>query len=312
MPTIESRPFERRMSPSLIEALKTEKLYSERLSLDVHGQSPAKDRVFPAIRRERMDFYYRGGRLFSYDRSGFRTHPKYALAFEDGTKPRGAISESDLAELRPVPSFVRGYASMKKMCALYGGDEARQVAELSGRYSYSIKREDVPVVVLDVEASFDARSRDESDNDQDRIDLVLFSISERSLMFVEVKLFANPALRASEGVEPKIVSQIKRYRAQVQQNRVAILDAYSVYVTAASKMFGVSMPTPEKVIDDVPLLTVGFDGDQQGGQGTKIWQRLERSGVHCLGIGEATGAEPNTLKKWFRKVMNTRSRGSST
>src|SRR5688500_5851055 len=110
------QPFERRMSDSLIESLKAEKLFIDRLSRDVHGESPPKDRVFPAVRRDRMDFYFRGGRLFGYDRHGFRTHPKYALAFEDGVPPRAEVRETDLNDLVPVRNFVSGYASMKTMC----------------------------------------------------------------------------------------------------------------------------------------------------------------------------------------------------
>jgi hypothetical protein len=299
----EPKPFERRLSPRVITDLQAEPLFLERLREDVAGAVRPKDRVFPAIRRDRVDFYYRGGRLFAYNHRGFRTHPKYAMAYEDGDVPRDDMGEADLAGLRPIRSFLTGYASMKKLCALYGGEEARQVAELSGRFSYAVPgNREMPVVVLDVEASFDARTRGDSDNDQDRIDLVLLNTRERSLMFVEAKLFTNPALRASEGVEPKIVAQIARYRSQVERQGSEILLAYEAYVMAANRLFGVSLPASTSVVPEVPLLIVGYDGDQNAGQMMKINQSLEQKGVRCLRIGKPSGATSNTLREWFRKV----------
>jgi len=70
--------FVRNFSLEAIEALKREPLFAKHLLPDIIEGKPRRNRkensfVFPAIRNGRIDFYWAGGKLFSYEaKSGFK------------------------------------------------------------------------------------------------------------------------------------------------------------------------------------------------------------------------------------------------
>ena len=69
--------MKRRLDGSIIENLKKTDLWKKRIEMDCR-----EGNVFLTIRNNQVDFYHKGGRLFSYDKSGFKTHLKYAAAIE--------------------------------------------------------------------------------------------------------------------------------------------------------------------------------------------------------------------------------------
>ena len=256
-------------------------------------------RVFPAIRVDRIDFYHRGGKLFSFDRRGFRTNLKYAAAFNNVGELDSEIAEADLNKVVCIRSFSSGYESIKRLCNLYAGGEARGVSGLYGRYPFSLGGS---VFVLDIEASFDARTREAAENDQDRIDVVLMDVTAKSLMFVEAKLYTNSAIRAIEGTEPPVVAQVNRYRAQLASQRDNILSAYGRYVDGMNKLLNLLLPKPESVVPDVPLLIFDYDSTHEAGPLKTCVNVLERGGIRCLTIGNLAPNKPSTLQSWFGKA----------
>ena len=242
----------------------------------------------------------------------FRTNAKYALAQPDGTALTGDVSERQLSRMRPIESFSDAYGNMKELCALYGEWEAAAVAGICRSLPYTLCRSDsaagVPtVVVLDLEASFGVEGEDEEKRKQDRIDLVLLDTVAKELLFVEAKLFSNGAIRAAAGTQPKIVGQIKRYRAQIAARKQQIIDAYGNFADVVNALFGLAVPRPEKVIDEVPLLIVDFDGDQKDGRlAENIGCLVNEHTICCLSIGNSGQATAGTLVEWFRKVKTFR------
>ncbi len=81
--------FERHFSDEAIRKLQQEPLFRDFLHEDIIEN----EAVFPAVRNNRIDFYHRGGNLFSYNGKVFRTNRKYAsvLAY-----PKDYITEADL------------------------------------------------------------------------------------------------------------------------------------------------------------------------------------------------------------------------
>ena len=100
--------FERFFLPKEVDALKREKVFKECLYSDI--VDPGEERqlskgVFPAVRAGRIDFYHRGGKLFSYfNPGGFRTHHKYASVLKCAEK-RSYITEKELQEIPKVSGF---------------------------------------------------------------------------------------------------------------------------------------------------------------------------------------------------------------
>jgi hypothetical protein len=301
---LEPSRFRRDVPSELIERLKRKPLFAEHLRDDII-QSPGgalrlKRRVFPAIRDGRFDFYHRGGKLFSFDNRGFRTNLKYAATFANAHDLSSEISEAELKKVICITDFSSGYESIKALCALYADPEAKGTSGLYGRFPFT---DAGSVVVLDIESSFDARTRDSDDNCQDRIDLVLMHRDKKSLLFIEVKRFDNSAIRASGNVEPPVVTQVKRYRTQLTSQRDNILSAYSQYVRHMNQLLDLQLPEPNDIVREVPLLIFGYDGAQESGPLKKCVKVLADYGICCLTIGHLPPANVATLISWYKRAV---------
>jgi hypothetical protein len=298
----EHTPFQRNVSDKLLVKLQSEQLFEQRLKPDVFS-----GQVFPAVRKGRVDFYHWGGKLFSYDERGFRTHLKYASCFEAGQISGTEIRDDQLASLRPIRSFLSGYDQIKAICKVYAQrrEESYGVSELSRRFGCIASPVDADVVVLDVEASFDSTVRDLDDEDQqDRIDLVLLHRREEGLLFVEAKLVSNPQVRSSQGA-PEVVAQVSRYQLQLEKQNAEILVAYENHVATINRLFGRSLPKSTATLRAVPLLVFRFDADQREGRLKEHFRRLsEDFGICCLRIGDLKTATPATLSNWYRSAAS--------
>jgi hypothetical protein len=263
--------FSRTVDESLLEQLVASSLFQERLKHDLNPGEPAGRRVFPAFRHQRVDFYYRGGKLLGFRKGQFSTHQKYYATI---LNPKSDyVSEQDLPTLRWPSSFEEAYERMKENCRRYSGDEAEGVAELYSRHSYLLGAD---IVVLDIEVQFEHGDEPEDDwpntrpNDsaqQDRIDLLLYNTETRTLRFVEAKHSSNREIRAQE--QPKVLEQLRRYRKVLSDKdaRDRILEQYSHYVDYANRYFAEqivrSLPEPEFLMEDVGLLVFGMDEPQK-------------------------------------------------
>jgi len=257
--------FTRKFSQAAIESLKKEQLFTDHLFPDITEGNKKTEKqkqcsvVFPAVRNDKIDFYWGGGNLFSYNQSsGFSTNHKYASVLLGNSG--NYVSESALKnrEVRLIENFCDGYERIKENCERYSGPEALGVSSLYKRFSCA-RKEASSVVILDIEASF---ARDES-QEKDRIDIVLFDTKSKMIRFVEAKHYSNNAsLRVSEG-DPAVVDQIQGYRDQLQGKEKAILDAYRNHVQVINALFSVNIPEP-RIIDPEPVLLIfGFDTEQR-------------------------------------------------
>lgn len=300
-------PFNRHVSSAMLDRLMREPLYINYLRPDIAPASGVRvarnQSVFLAIRNRRIDFYHRGGKLFSFDNAGFETNLKYAATIIHHNK-KTTVRESELRDVRCITDFSSGYASIKSLCALYAHEEARGVSELYSRFPYTAHGQ--PVVVLDIEASFDSRLRDDSDNTQDRIDLILLNTRSKELLFVEAKRQENPEIHASDANVPPVVSQIGRYRDQIEVQKKPILESYGRVVEATNALLGLDLPRPESIVPEVPLLVFGYDRAQENGPVKACKQRLISAKVCCLGIGQPRAVKAATLESWFHKARSQR------
>ena len=136
-----------------------------------------------AVRDNREDFYYQGGKLFGYDYNGFKTHVKYAAVINSDKSDY--LTEGQLKGYDLISDFEAGYKRIKENCKNYSGVEASGVACVYSSNSYLLSKD---IVVLDLEVSFDAI---EDNHKQDRIDILLFDKISKTLQFVEAKHYSN-------------------------------------------------------------------------------------------------------------------------
>lgn len=247
--------FRRCFSDPAIKNMSEEKLFKERLRDDVR-----QNNVFPAVREGRMDFYYKGGLLFSYDGSRFATDPKHASIINGNDRGSHAADTS----VQEANGYVEEYARIKELCSLYSNEERKSVSQLYEKYSCAKQERSDSVVVLDIEICMT------EDSGQHTIDLLLFDTESGALRFFEAKGYWNKAIRAKEG-DPDIVEQMNRYKDQLNADdnvRNVMLENYRAHRDIINQLFE---PKPElpmpKFVDPIPrLLIFGFDEDQRRGK----------------------------------------------
>lgn len=241
--------MQRKLSSQLMDALKQHPLWLNKIKNDKE--------VFLAIRNERVDFYHKGGLLFSFDKKGFKTHVKYASV--STSNKQEYITENLLSKYNLVGEFEPIYDRIKENCAQFSGIESSGVSSLYHSNSYLSNNN---VVVLDIEISFHSNN---AENKHDRIDILLFDKESQKLKFVEAKHYSNSEIWAKNST-PKVISQLKRYHGQVVEKSSEILMAYSSYIECINALTDSFLPVPLELDTDVMLLIFGFDIDQKNGR----------------------------------------------
>ena len=288
--------FIKQLNTEILSALENEDLFSENLMPDIKSGE-----VFPSIRNNRVDFYHKGGKLFSYNQEGFSTHIKYASVCKNvcGAKSKtnedyeDYIKEKNLKRIEVIKNFKQGYKRIKENCSLYSRDEAAGVASLCEKYSY-IKK-DFNTVILDIEISFKSL-KDETKSD--RIDLLLLNKESGCLQFYEAKKFSNKEIWSRENTPPLVLEQIEKYQGQIEEKEKHIIKQYVNYINIANEMFGLEMKVPKIISKKVPLLIFGFDRDQLRGR----FDRLLKSdgsldGIKHYSIGDISGTKIENMWK---------------
>jgi len=269
-----------------------DKLIASSLWANHIEQDCKKQNVFLTIRDNRIDLYHKGGKLFTYDSSGFTTHLKYASVITVNRK--NYLTESELSASKLASNFETNYERIKENCSNYSGIEASGVSDLYHKHSYL---SDSNVVVLDIEISFESLNEE---NKQDRIDFLLLNNKSKTLQFVEAKHFTNKEIWSK--ATPEVISQIKRYELQIAKRKASILLEYAEYVKVVNKIFRISLPEPTNIETKVAVLIFGFDNDQKNGRLKKlIIQNREYAGIKNYSIGNIKKIVPDNL--WKAKVL---------
>jgi len=247
---------------------------------------------FLAIRDNRIDIYHKGGKLFGFDSTGFKTHIKYAAVIT--SNGHDYLSENQLALHKLAIDFKTNYTRIKENCANYSGIEAACVSEIYRRHSYLSKSD---VVVLDIEVSFASQNTTKK---QDRIDILLLNKKSKELQFVEAKHFTNKEIWSTK--TPDVVNQIARYEGQVKLRKKQILNEYINYITTINRLFGVHLPKPINIDPKATLLIFGFDNDQKKGRLNKlIVNNPQYSGIKSYSIGNVKSIKTENL--WNARIL---------
>ncbi len=265
--------------------MKNNYLWSEKIKKDCK-----KQKVFFTIRNNLIDFYHKGGRLFCFDKKGFKTHIKYASVLPKTGKDY--LTEPELSDYKPASDFKTNYHRIKENCSNYSGIEAFGVSSLYHKHSYL---SDNNIVILDIEISFESFHEG---NKQDRIDILLYKKDTKNLQFVEAKHYSNKEIWSR--TTPKVINQIHKYELQILKRQSEILSGYRTYVKILNSIFNISLPEPTNIEDKVILLIFGFDQDQKSGKLKKlITENSVYSGIRNYSIG-------NIKKVVIENLWNTK------
>ena len=248
--------FTRSLSKDAIDALRADTLFEEKLRPDCENGV-----VFPAIRQNRVDFYHKGGKLFSWTQNnGFSTHHKYASVLTATPEPKDYICESALLQAKLVGSFREGYERIKENCALYSGVEASGVAGIYHGFSCAAKNAK-DVVVLDIEVAFS--KQEEEAQGHDRIDFVTLDYATGKLRFFEAKHYSNRTSLRNQDNNPALCHQLKRYDEQLQKLHHEIIAAYCSHVSGINSLFDLAIPLPTDIDPTTRAIIFGFDAEQK-------------------------------------------------
>ena len=237
------------------KALRQHPLFQNKLKRDIESGE-----VFLALRKQKIDFYHMGRKLFSFDGLRFRTNVKLVAVLAGD--PDGEVAEADLETAKFETRFEAGYEEIKRNIVHYQTPEPAGLFHLCKDYSYA-RHQDADCVVLDVEQSFITI---DSPDERDRVALVLFRKSTKELMFVEAKCFDNQELWPRAGCQPTVVQKVVRCNAQIASATREIVGSYADYVGIVNELLGTSLPIPESIPAQVRLLIFGFsenDGDDE-------------------------------------------------
>ena len=263
--------FKRKLDKTIIDNLQNTNLWSEKIKKDCNRQ-----KVFLAIRDNLIDFYHRGGRLFCFDKQGFKTHIKYASVIPKTGKDY--LTEPELSDYKLAADFKTNYHRIKENCSNYSGIEAAGVSALYHKHSYL---SDNNIIVLDIEVSFESFNEE---NTQDRIDILLYKKDTQTLQFVEAKHYSNSEIRSR--TTPGVIDQVNKYESQILKRRTEILSGYTEYLKIVNNIFNISLPKPKTIEDKVILLIFGFDQDQKTGKLKKmVTENSKYSGIKNYSIG---------------------------
>ena len=275
--------FKRNFPKNLQDALRKESLYKKKLLPDLQ-----KGEVFMAIRNNYVDFYHKGGLLFGYDSKGFKTNIKYAAVIPK--VKNDYLYSKDLKNSKLITDFVSEYKRIKENCKRYSNVEQIGVSILCKEYSYLKPNNDI--VVLDIEVSLKALTVKRS---QDRIDILFYNTTNKTLYFVEAKHYSNPEIKASKNRIPDVVYQVTRYKKQISTKSSQILSEYIKYVDLINSFFSLRIPEPKIIHPDVKLLIFGYD-DSQRKKVKNIADRLINLGISTYTIGNTSSLNiPNII-----------------
>ena len=246
--------------------------------------------LFLAIRNNYINVYYRGNNLLKLERQGRgrnriivgKIHYKYLLRpnLIDTPSLTGPARYISLVNGRPnYPENMKDVfrENATNISALKEGAECYAKPEKRGVHDIILAN----LNILDIEIGFGTP--------RSYVDFAALRETKQGIeiRFFEAKLFNNGELRTEGCADPKVISQIERYKCLIKKNRQALIDSYRkvccnlLCIQGIAKKYQKYHEVLESVaagsklcIDENPRLVVfGYDRDQENG---KVRAKLEK------------------------------------
>ena len=194
-----------------------------------------KGEVFPAVRKNELHFYYKGGCLYKFSGGSFKrdkNFEKFGVGL-DGLSPyEKAKREIEI-----------------KFTNAAGGESERQLLDRLYCHTFNQKNGS-KVVVLDIEVNLGGQA-------VKKCDLVLMNTETDELMFVEGKVFSDSRVNVAISFTPEVISQVNTYTAAIASQRQTILEQYARHIEIVNVLFGTSYRPPKRIVEPAKLLVYG-------------------------------------------------------
>ncbi len=245
--------FEKYFSDKLIDNLKSNELF-KLLVCDIKSK---KIKIFPAIRKNEMHFYYKGRRLVKFTKDGFIANAKYL-----GVENKKGDMNIETAIKNYNNNYSDLYKSLKRNAEVYSEDESKNVSNLY-RFSYFLNNDEI--VLLDIEMSIKSL---QAGKKSDRFDVILYNRTTKTIQVIETKTLKNKEIKLHGNKKcPDVVNQICRYNQNIKERKDEILQAYSKCIDLMKKTFGshikIDLDKPEKINESVTLLIFDYKNNDR-------------------------------------------------
>ena len=204
-----------------------------KLKDDVCCGNPERS-IFPAVRKQELFFYYRGGCLYKFSGGHFSRDSK----FEFYSKDTQGLAPYEKAKKQVENKFISTSGEAKE----------RMLLDRLNGYTFDPNRTS-KVVVLDIEVNLNG-----SIGGGRKCDMVLLNTDTDELAFVEGKVFSDYRVNVKYGRLPEVIEQVKTYTAAVEEQSENILQQYAEHIRIINELFGTSYNAPAKIIKPAKLL----------------------------------------------------------
>ena len=126
--------------------------------------------------------------------------------------------------------------------------------------------------------------------------MLLFDRKRKLLRFYEAKHFSNKEIWSKQGTVPKVITQVDRYKKQIEVKKDEIISGYSNYIDIVNSLFKLNLEKPIDIDSEVSLLVFGFDKDQLQGRFRSLFEQNIQSGkIKYYAIGNPDNLEILTM-----------------
>jgi hypothetical protein len=225
--------------------------------------------IMPALRKNQVDFYEGGARLFTFGQGSFKTNGRYLA---DELPSRDIRPERvGLVDAEKTLHVVRTRGLKHRQKTSGAASELAAVHVLAK--SFSAYRDEAALgqlLLIDLEARF---APTDADGTQDMIDMVFLTPAGR-VLFVEAKRRWDGRCRSTSVAEVE-AQQLPRYRKLTRRPDVA-----KAYYDLVERMASL-LDKPEIVVrskdnspcPEVPILIIDPDEKPDSGRGYDVWQK---------------------------------------
>lgn len=196
-----------------------------------------KGEVFPAVRKNELHFYYRGGCLYKFAGGSFKRDKNFGKI---KTEEQG-LSEYEIAKKQNELRFMRHDGKIME----------RQLLDALNRHTFDFSYSG-NTVVLDIEVDLNGtvgRGK--------KCDIVLLNKRTNELMFVEGKVFSDRRVNVAVSFTPEVINQVNTYTSAIAEQNQSIIEQYARHIGILNGLFKTCYRPPEKVIKPAKLLVFG-------------------------------------------------------
>ncbi len=232
--------------------------------------------VFPAVRKDELHFYYKGGCLHKFSGGSFKRDKNF---------------EKFGADFKELPAYERAKKENEiKFTNTCGKEKERRL--LDKLCSRTFTTHSGGVVVLDIEVNLNG----EVGRGQ-KCDLVLLNTQTDELMFVEGKVFSDRRVNVSPPNIPEVIAQVDTYTAAIAEQRHIIPEQYARHIGIINRLFGTAYNPPRRLIEPAKLLVYDVPESPTANGGYSINTINARLGERNV-LWVKAGGEPALESIW--------------